>query len=61
MSTLDVIRYLIAHKIRYKNCCYERRHDGLANAGIPMLLNILVDTDATPLWNIYYELEDLTS
>lgn len=34
---------------------------GLANAGIPMLLNILADTEATPLWNIYYELEELTS
>ena len=36
-------------------CC------GLANAGIPMLLNILADTEATPLWNMYYELEELTS
>lgn len=34
---------------------------GLANAGIPVLLNILADTEATPLWNIYYELEDLVS
>ncbi|MDN7124871.1 hypothetical protein J6I90_08250 [Pseudidiomarina sp. 1APP75-32.1] len=32
---------------------------GLANAGIPLLINILSDTEATPLWNIYYELEDI--
>ncbi|WP_290653588.1 hypothetical protein [Idiomarina sp.] len=32
---------------------------GLANAGIPMLLKILSETEATPLWNIYYELEEL--
>lgn len=34
---------------------------GLANAGIPVLINILSDTEATPLWNIYYELEELAS
>lgn len=34
---------------------------GLANAGIPVLLNILSDTEATPLWNMYYELEELLS
>jgi len=34
---------------------------GLANAGIPVLINILSDTESTPLWNIYYELEDLAS
>jgi hypothetical protein len=33
---------------------------GLANAGIPTLLNILSDTEATPLWNMYYELEELS-
>ncbi|KKO46559.1 hypothetical protein WG68_04435 [Arsukibacterium ikkense] len=33
----------------------------LANAGIPVLLSILADTESTPLWNIYYELEDLAS
>lgn len=33
----------------------------LANAGIPVLVSILSDTEATPLWNIYYELEDLIS
>jgi len=33
----------------------------LANAGIPVLISILSDTEATPLWNIYYELEDLVS
>lgn len=32
---------------------------GLANAGIPMLLKTLSETEATPLWNIYYELEEL--
>ncbi|MFV7770149.1 hypothetical protein [Shewanella marisflavi] len=31
----------------------------LANSGIPTLLSILSDTEATPLWNIYYELEDM--
>lgn len=31
----------------------------LANAGIPMLLDILSDTEATPLWNMYYELEEI--
>lgn len=30
----------------------------LANAGIPKLLGILGDTEASPLWNIYYQLED---
>lgn len=34
---------------------------GLANAGIPLLLNILEDTEATPLWNVYYELEEVIS
>lgn len=31
----------------------------LANAGIPRLLGILSDTEATPLWNMYYELEEI--
>lgn len=34
-------------------CC------GLANAGIPLLISILSDTEAAPLWNLYYELEEL--
>jgi hypothetical protein len=34
---------------------------GLANSGIPLLLDILADTEATPLWNVYYELEDLAA
>ncbi|WP_281222920.1 hypothetical protein [Photobacterium sanguinicancri] len=31
----------------------------LANSGIPLLLSILDDTDASPLQNIFDELEDL--
>ena len=37
------------------DCCVE-----LANAGIPYLLSLLDDTDATPLQNIFDELETLT-
>lgn len=33
---------------------------GLANAGVPVLLNILSDPDSSPLWNIFTELEELT-
>ncbi len=33
----------------------------LANAGIPLLLSVLGDTDATPLQNIFDELEELAS
>lgn len=33
---------------------------GLANAGIPHLIQILDDEDDRPLWAILYELESLT-
>jgi len=36
------------------DCCIE-----LANAGIPYLLALLDDTDATPLQNIFDELENI--
>jgi hypothetical protein len=36
------------------DCCVE-----LANAGIPYLLSLLDDTDATPLQNIFDELENI--
>lgn len=33
---------------------------GLANSGIPLLLEILSDTESSPLWNMYYYLEELS-
>lgn len=32
----------------------------LANAGIPNVLSILQDTDSTPLWNLFSEVEELS-